>query len=161
MQNDTNTYGYNQWFHFSVRNMKKCVRYTFKIANFVHLFWYRKNRIPSSKMDYSLWYSLWIVLRNRETGGFEKVMTSLITLLSIVKENAVLTIHSNSACFLNMKTIMSQYRPTPLTAIQNWYLNSKVLKKWPGTTTFPGNWNQSPSRFLIIKYPTLCFLTKR
>jgi hypothetical protein len=34
MQNDTNTYGYNQWFYFSIRNAKSKTKYTFKIANF-------------------------------------------------------------------------------------------------------------------------------
>lgn len=37
MQNDTNTYGYNQWFYFSVRNMKINTKYTFRISNFVPL----------------------------------------------------------------------------------------------------------------------------
>lgn len=35
MQNDTNTYGYNQWFYFSIRNMKNNTKYTFRVANFV------------------------------------------------------------------------------------------------------------------------------
>lgn len=35
MQNDTNTYGYNQWFYFSVQNAKKNTVYTFRIANYV------------------------------------------------------------------------------------------------------------------------------
>lgn len=35
MQNDTNTYGYNQWFYFSMRNIKANVAYKFKIVNFV------------------------------------------------------------------------------------------------------------------------------
>lgn len=35
MQNDTNTYGYNQWFYFSVKNLKVGNHYTFKIVNFV------------------------------------------------------------------------------------------------------------------------------
>jgi hypothetical protein len=37
MQNDTNTYGYNQWFYFSIKNAKKKTRYTFRIANYVRL----------------------------------------------------------------------------------------------------------------------------
>jgi len=35
MQNDTNTYGYNQWFYFSIRGAKSKQKYIFKIANFV------------------------------------------------------------------------------------------------------------------------------
>lgn len=38
MQNDTNTYGYNQWFYFSIRNAKRNTKYTFKIANYVIIF---------------------------------------------------------------------------------------------------------------------------
>ena len=38
MQNDTNTYGYNQWFYFSIKNAKKLINYTFKIVNFVRQF---------------------------------------------------------------------------------------------------------------------------
>ena len=37
MDNDTNTLGYNQWFYFAVRNMRKGVNYTFKIVNYVFL----------------------------------------------------------------------------------------------------------------------------
>ena len=54
MQNDTNTYGYNQWFYFSVRNMKVNTKYTFRIANFVLLLLCRKNRIRSLIMGCSL-----------------------------------------------------------------------------------------------------------
>lgn len=49
MQNDTNTYGYNQWFNFSVKNTKPGVLYTFRIANFVTVFKHRKNDIPFTK----------------------------------------------------------------------------------------------------------------
>lgn len=45
MQNDTNTYGYNQWFYFSIRNAKKKTSYTFKIANYVRNTLYRGNHI--------------------------------------------------------------------------------------------------------------------
>lgn len=41
MQNDTNTYGYNQWFYFSLRRAKPKQKYIFKIANFVMLLIYR------------------------------------------------------------------------------------------------------------------------
>lgn len=37
MQNDTNSYGYNQWFYYSIRNAQPGVVYTFRIVNFVHL----------------------------------------------------------------------------------------------------------------------------
>lgn len=45
MQNDTNTYGYNQWFYFSIKNAKKKTSYTLKIANYVITTLYRENRI--------------------------------------------------------------------------------------------------------------------
>lgn len=45
MQNDTNTYGYNQWFYFSVRNMKMQTKYTFRISNFVHVLQYLEKKI--------------------------------------------------------------------------------------------------------------------
>ena len=35
MSNDTNTLGYNQWFYFSLRNMKAKTKYCFKVANYV------------------------------------------------------------------------------------------------------------------------------
>lgn len=35
MQNDTNTRGYNQWFYFSVENMRAGHHYTLRIVNFV------------------------------------------------------------------------------------------------------------------------------
>jgi len=35
MQNDTNTYGYNQWFYFAVREAQPNIKYTFNIVNFV------------------------------------------------------------------------------------------------------------------------------
>jgi hypothetical protein len=35
MQNDTNTYGYNQWFYFAIKNTRPGKVYTFRIANFV------------------------------------------------------------------------------------------------------------------------------
>ena len=47
MQNDTNTYGYNQWFYFSLQNIKKDTPYTFNIANFVLLPIGRKSHTPS------------------------------------------------------------------------------------------------------------------
>lgn len=47
MQNDTNTYGYNQWFYFSVENAHKGTPYTFKIVNFVNLFLRRKSPTAS------------------------------------------------------------------------------------------------------------------
>lgn len=37
MHNDTNTYGYNQWFYFAIKNVKSNVKYTFKIANYVKI----------------------------------------------------------------------------------------------------------------------------
>lgn len=45
MQNDTNTYGYSQWFYFSVRNMKKEEHYRFKIVNFVYIPYYVEKKI--------------------------------------------------------------------------------------------------------------------
>ena len=36
MQNDTNTYGYNQWFYFSLRGVKKNTLYRFVIPNMVN-----------------------------------------------------------------------------------------------------------------------------
>jgi len=35
MQNDTNTRGYNQWFYFSVENMRAGENYTLRLVNFV------------------------------------------------------------------------------------------------------------------------------
>lgn len=35
MSNDTNTLGYNQWFYFSLRNMRAQTKYSFKVANYV------------------------------------------------------------------------------------------------------------------------------
>ena len=43
MSNDTNTLGYNQWFYFSLRNMKKKVKYVFKIVNYVFVDVFREN----------------------------------------------------------------------------------------------------------------------
>jgi hypothetical protein len=43
MSNDTNTMGYNQWFYFSVQNMRKGVTYTFRIVNFVLVDLYRES----------------------------------------------------------------------------------------------------------------------
>lgn len=34
MQNDSNSYGYNQWFYFSIRNMRVKTNYKFTIVNF-------------------------------------------------------------------------------------------------------------------------------
>jgi Rad3-related DNA helicase len=48
MQNDSNTYGYNQWFYFSLRNAKKNMKYTFKIANYVLAHPFRENPTHSS-----------------------------------------------------------------------------------------------------------------
>jgi Rad3-related DNA helicase len=48
MQNDSNTYGYNQWFYFSLRNAKKNMKYTFKIANYVLALPFRENPTHSS-----------------------------------------------------------------------------------------------------------------
>ena len=45
MQNDTNTYGYNQWFYFSIRGTKSKQKYIFKIANFVILCLFREKII--------------------------------------------------------------------------------------------------------------------
>ena len=38
IQNDTNTYGYNQCVYLSINNAKKFIDYTFKIVNFVRRF---------------------------------------------------------------------------------------------------------------------------
>jgi len=38
IENDTNTLGYNQWFYFSVRNMRKNVKYMFYVVNYVNPF---------------------------------------------------------------------------------------------------------------------------
>jgi hypothetical protein len=35
MQNDINTHGYNQWFYFSIKGMKKGFKYKFNIVNYV------------------------------------------------------------------------------------------------------------------------------
>ena len=43
MSNDTNTLGYNQWFYFSLRNMKNNVKYSFRIMNYVNIMLLREN----------------------------------------------------------------------------------------------------------------------
>ena len=50
MQSDTNTYGYSQWFYFSIKNAKPNVVYTFKIVNFVLFLLSRKRDILSLKL---------------------------------------------------------------------------------------------------------------
>jgi len=54
MQNDTNTYGFNQWFYFSIKNVKKHIKYTFQIANYVVDILDRKNHTPFSLEECSL-----------------------------------------------------------------------------------------------------------
>lgn len=35
LQNDTNSYGYNQWFYYSIKNVKSKTNYKFNIVNLV------------------------------------------------------------------------------------------------------------------------------
>ncbi len=49
MQSDTNTYGYSQWFYFSIKNAKPNLAYTFRIVNFVMFLLDRKRDILFSK----------------------------------------------------------------------------------------------------------------
>ncbi len=53
MQNDTNTYGYNQWFYFSIRYAKPHKKYTFRIVNFVTIYLCRKKIILFSRRECS------------------------------------------------------------------------------------------------------------
>jgi hypothetical protein len=56
MQNDTNTYGYNQWFYFSIKNAQVGIKYHFRILNFVILLLFRENEIHFLKKEIDLWY---------------------------------------------------------------------------------------------------------
>ena len=66
MQNDTNTYGYNQWFYFSIRNMKPHTKYTFRIANFVLCAFTQKK--PYSFFSNGLQPLLFSLLKARKQG---------------------------------------------------------------------------------------------
>lgn len=58
MQNDTNTYGYNQWFYFAVRGAQTCIKYKFNIVNFVSYVLYREKSIHFLNMVINLLSSL-------------------------------------------------------------------------------------------------------
>ena len=54
MQNDTNTYGYNQWFYFAIRGAQTNIKYKFNIVNFVSLFLCREKNSHSLNMEINL-----------------------------------------------------------------------------------------------------------
>ena len=105
MQNDTNTYGYNQWFYFSIRNMKVNTKYTFRIANFVFIQIFRKNLILSLIMAFNLCCSHFSEVENKDQLGTVMVC-KLVTILRTSHNQAVKdTILYNSLSISNTQTI--------------------------------------------------------
>ena len=119
MQNDTNTYGYNQWFYFSIRNMKVNTKYTFRIANFVSINLCRKNHIPSLIMDFNPFFFPEIKPSNKEMGGIETVWKSAMLLpyfLRLVVQNIT---HQSLVFISKVQMIMYLYLLMPLTVTAN------------------------------------------
>ena len=59
MQNDINSYGYNQWFFFEMRNTRKGSNVKFNILN------YRKN---DSLFNHGMKMVVYSVMENKKTG---------------------------------------------------------------------------------------------
>ena len=106
MQNDTNTYGYNQWFYFSIRNMKVNTKYTFRIANFVKNNLYRKSLILSLIMDFNLFCFHLLRQENKEEVGIVMEWKLHITHLAILNPVASDIILFNLLSTLNRQMIM-------------------------------------------------------
>ncbi len=83
MQNDTNTYGYNQWFYFSIKNAKANTKYKFKIANFVRILSFRKNLTLSLIMAFNPSYSPLPKQKKKEMDGTEEEVKYHIIFLII------------------------------------------------------------------------------
>ena len=142
MQNDTNTYGYNQWFYFSIRNMTPNVKYTFKIVNYVQIASFREN--PTLFLKRGNKFLLFLFLRRRptETDGTEMEQAYVTIHLYFDKRIVRNTTLYSSTYNLSIRTIMWLFLLTHLTVIQNWYLLCEYLKKLPIIIVFVGNWSR-------------------
>ena len=119
MQNDTNTYGYNQWFYFSIRNMKPHTKYTFRIANFVPFAPFRKNPTPSSATDCSPCSSPSSKPASKAAAGTATAWKSPTIPPTFPSPAARNTTPSSSSSSSSTPTTSSPFPPTPPTATPN------------------------------------------
>lgn len=106
MQNDTNSYGYNQWFYFSVINAIPGTTYTFRIANFVQIYLFSAKNTPSSRRACNRQYFPSNNTNSQATDGQETASTSTTTKLTSNNKPKDPFTPSSFSLLSNTKTIM-------------------------------------------------------